>query len=255
MEAGYGSTTVSQTDTEYDSCGCSPLGKMKRVAMPHAPNASVYWTTYNYDGLGRTVSVASADGASTKTYAYSGNTVTVTDEAGKWKKYTMDAMGNVVQVEEPKPASDTVHQGNYFTYYAYDVLNHLKQVTMPRRGVTQTRTFNYGNPPGAYLLSATNPENGTVSYTYNANGMVATRTDAKNQQTQYSYDGFNRVTQIRHYGVAGGSEDACQQVNFYYDSNPYVSGYSAYAWGRLAARTYQAANCGQAGNAFTVNAI
>ncbi len=69
---------------------------------------------------------------------------------------------------------------------------------MPRRGVTQTRTFNYGNPPGAYLLSATNPENGTVTYTYNANGMVATRTDAKNQQTQYSYDGFNRVTQIRH---------------------------------------------------------
>ncbi len=95
VEAGYGSTTVSQTDTEYDSCGCSPLGKMKRASMPHAPNASVYWTTYNYDGLGRTVSVVSADGASTKTYAYSGNTVTVTDEAGKWKKYTMDAMGNV----------------------------------------------------------------------------------------------------------------------------------------------------------------
>ncbi len=251
VEAGYGSTTVSQADTEYDSCGCSPMGKMKRVSMPHAPNAAVYWTTYNYDGLGRTVSVVSADGASTKTYAYSGNTVTVTDEAGKWKKYTMDAMGNVVQVEEPKPASDTVHQGNYFTYYAYDVLNHLKQVTMPRRGVTQTRTFNYGNPPGAYLLSATNPENGTVSYTYNANGLVATRTDAKNQQTLYSYDGYNRVTQIRHAPAAGGGDYACSEVDFYYDSNPYVSGYSTYTWGRLAARTYQASNCGQAANTFT----
>ncbi len=31
--------------------------------------------------------------------------MTVTDGAGKWKKYTMDALGNVVQVEEPKPAS------------------------------------------------------------------------------------------------------------------------------------------------------
>jgi len=33
---------------------------------------------------------------------------------------------------------------------------------------TQTRTFNYatGNTIGAFLLSATNPENGTVTYTY-----------------------------------------------------------------------------------------
>ena len=77
---------------------------------------------------------------------------------------------------------------------------------MPRRGVTQTRTFNYGTPPGANLLSATNPENGTVTYTYNTNNLVATKTDAKNQQTQYVYDTNNRVTQIRHYGVAGGGE-------------------------------------------------
>jgi YD repeat-containing protein len=163
----------------------------------------------------------------------------------------MDAMGSVTQVEEPKPAADTVHVGNYFTNYTYDVLNHLKQVTMPRRGVTQTRTFNYGTPPGANLLSATNPENGTVTYTYNANNLVATKTDAKNQQTQYTYDANNRVTQIRHYPVAGGGEDTCQQVNLYYDSNPYVGGYSTYASGRLAARTFQAANCNQTANAFT----
>jgi YD repeat-containing protein len=95
LEAGHDSTTVSQTDTEYDSCGCSPIGKMKRASMAHAPAGAVYWTTYNYDGLGRTVSVVSPDGASTKTHAYLGNTVTATDEAGKWKKYTMDANANI----------------------------------------------------------------------------------------------------------------------------------------------------------------
>ena len=31
--------------------------------------------------------------------------------------------------------------------------------------MTQTRTFNYGTPPGPFLLSATNPENGAVAYT------------------------------------------------------------------------------------------
>ena len=34
-------------------------------------------------------------------------------------------------------------------------------------------------------------------------------------------------------------EDVCQEVNFSYDSNPYQSGYSAYAAGRLAAVEYQ----------------
>ena len=32
------------------------------------------------------------------TYAYSGNTVKVTDPAGKWKTYTMDSLGNLTQV-------------------------------------------------------------------------------------------------------------------------------------------------------------
>ena len=53
---------------------------------------------------------------------------------------------------------------------------------------TQTRTFNYttSNVVGALLLSATNPENGTVTYTYNANNQVATKVDAKNQKIQYT---------------------------------------------------------------------
>jgi hypothetical protein len=61
----------------------------------------------------------------------------------------------------------------------------------------------------------------------------------------------NLFTQIRHYPVAGGGEDGCQQLNLYYDANPYVGGYSTYVSGRLAARTFQAANCNQTANAFT----
>src|SRR5271166_5167383 len=67
------------------------------------------------------------------------------------------------------------------SYHArYDVLNHLIQVTMPRYNAssqittTQTRTFNYttSNQVGSLLLSATNPENGTVTYTYGANNLI-----------------------------------------------------------------------------------
>jgi YD repeat-containing protein len=83
-----GGATLSTVDTEYAACACSPLGKVKRVSQPYAPGGTVYWTTYTYDALGRTVSVALPGGTGTTTYAYQGNRTTVTDPAAKWKKYT-----------------------------------------------------------------------------------------------------------------------------------------------------------------------
>jgi len=57
VETGDTTAVQSVVDTVYDSCACSPLGKVKQVSLPHAPNATVYWTTYTYDALGRTVTV------------------------------------------------------------------------------------------------------------------------------------------------------------------------------------------------------
>jgi YD repeat-containing protein len=81
------------------------------------------------------------------------------------------------------------------TYYTYDLLNNVTQVTMPRATGTQTRTFNYNNT--AYLQSATNPENGTVTYTYTTAGNLAGKTDAKGQKVVYTYDGYNRLWQVQ----------------------------------------------------------
>ncbi len=195
VETGYSTTTVSVAETAYDSCGCSPAGKMTQTALPHAPGATPVWTTNTYDGIGRTLttSTVGTDTQTTTSYVYQGNTVTVTDATGKWKKFTMDALGELVQVNEPNPAGGS----DYVTTYAYDTLGHLTSVSMPRPSGTQTRTFNYGNPAGGQLLSATNPENGTVSYTYNSDKTLATKTDAKNQQVQYTYDTYKRVTQLK----------------------------------------------------------
>src|SRR4026208_837580 len=97
---------------------------------------------------------------------------------------------------------------------------HLTRGRMPRPSGTQTRTFNYGNPPGGQLLSATNPENGTVSFTYNSDKTLATKTDAKNPQGHYSHDSYKRVTQIRR-GTYNGAftEDTCQREDYSYDTN------------------------------------
>ncbi|MDO8941629.1 MAG: hypothetical protein Q7U75_00520, partial [Desulfobacterales bacterium] len=74
-----------------------------------------YWTTYEYDALGRTTRVVQPDNSGATTYAYTGNTVTVTDPGGKWKTMTVDGFGNLVTVVEPNPAGGA----NYTTSYAY----------------------------------------------------------------------------------------------------------------------------------------
>src|ERR1700735_1340394 len=89
---GYGTTTVSQADTVYVPCGCSPIGKMGQQSAPYT--GLEYWTTYNYDGLGRTTYVEPPDGSITP-YSYAGNTVTVTDPAGITKTFTIDVFGNL----------------------------------------------------------------------------------------------------------------------------------------------------------------
>ena len=155
-----------------------------------------------------------ADGASYTTYTYQGNFTTVVDPAGKWKQYANDAFGNLVTVLEPDPTANPVlgppasppaypvgaaPTGMLLTSYAYDQLNHLTQVAMPRSTAnglkTQLRTFVY-SPTTQWVTSATNPENGTVSYTYNGDGTLATKTDAKNNIETYTYDAYQRLTSI-----------------------------------------------------------
>jgi RHS repeat-associated protein len=112
---------------------------------------------------------------------------------------------------------------------------------MPRPTGTQTRHFAYNNT--AFLQSATNPENGTVTYTYDSLNRLSTVVDAKNQQKVFTYDSYNRVTQVQRYVKSGGAfvEDPMQRTNFYYDSNPF--GTSTYVAGRLAAVQYYGGHC------------
>ena len=217
-------------DTQYAPCGCSPLGKLSQQSQPYAPGGSDAWTVYHYDASGRTTSAVLPDG-STTTYLYQGNTVKVTDPAGKWKTLTMDAFGNLASVVEPDPSL-----GNVTTTYTYDVLNHLTQVSMPRgTSGTQTRTFNYtsSNVVGAFLLSATNPENGTVSYTYNSSNLLASKTDAKGQNFTYQYDTYNRLTSLTWANAPGGAQVL---RTYMYDTNTLDSTFSgSYTSGRLVA--------------------
>jgi YD repeat-containing protein len=102
VESGGGAGPVlSVVLTEYGPCACSPMGKVKRVSLPHAPGETPKWTTYTYDALGRTLSVSLPDGAGSTTYAYAKDAVTITDAAGKWKRYETNGLGPFVWIPVP----------------------------------------------------------------------------------------------------------------------------------------------------------
>lgn len=215
-----GGTNYSVTQQQYDG-----LGREFKTSNPFRPwqSESAVWTTSVFDGLGRVTSVTTDN--SVVTNSYNGNQVTVTDQSGKKRKSETDALGRLAHVwEDPNGA-------NYQTSYQYDVLDNLTVVT---QGV-QTRSFVYDSL--SRLTSATNPENGTVSYSYDNNGNMLTRLDARSVTTTMAYDALNRITSKSY-----NDTPQTPTVNYFYDAQSLPGGAPTfdrgYATGRLVATTY-----------------
>jgi RHS repeat-associated protein len=199
--------TYSRTD--YDAVGrtsktWNPSRCNLNVEPPPgscAGEATFGLTENRFDGMSRVMKVIPTDGTvSTNNIVttYSGNCVTVADQAGKSRKSCSDALGRLIQVFED-PAGL-----NYETDYAYDTLDNLTQVQQKGGDANsanwRTRTFVYNSL--SQLTSANNPESGTISYSYDADGNLLTKTaPAPNQTgsatvtTTFAYDGIHRLTQ------------------------------------------------------------
>jgi RHS repeat-associated protein len=224
-------TNYIAAQQQYDA-----LGRLEKVSNPFRPYLSetAVWTTSVYDALGRIVSVTTPD-SSVATTAYSGNAVTVTDQAGKLRRSITDALGRVTRVDEPNAANDlgVVSSPNQPTSYTYDVLDNLTGVT---QGV-QTRTFVYDSLKR--MTSATNPESGTVTYGYDANGNLTSRLDARSVTTTITYDAINRITS-RSYN----DTPQTPTVSYFYDAQALPSGAPSFSrgssTGRMVAVTYGA---------------
>ncbi len=95
------------------------MGRVKLSYNPYGTtNDPTYgWSDTSYDALSRVVSVTSYNGSGVSTgtvqTSYSGNQTTVTDQAGKVRRSTTDALGRLVQVvEDPNWLA-------YLTTYSY----------------------------------------------------------------------------------------------------------------------------------------
>jgi YD repeat-containing protein len=136
------------TGTQYFSGAAQP--------SPWGNNGTTTGSTSTAYG----VNTSSANGA------VLGQTMTSTDEASTTRQSTMDSLGRLAQVvEDPNGLG-------YTTTYSYDAMDNLIGVTQG----TETRTFTYDSLKR--LSRATNPESGTIAYTYDNDGNLVTKTDA-----------------------------------------------------------------------------
>jgi RHS repeat-associated protein len=180
------SPSITDNDTVYDG-----LARPYHVYNPTQCNPPTTncgestwgYASYTYDSLGRTTAVTEPDG-SPVTMSYAGNCTTVTDEAGKTRESCNDGLGRMTEVIE-NPAGL-----GYVTNYSYDALDDLLGVV---EDGSHNRAFVYDSQ--ARLTSSTNPENGQIKYTYDSDGNLQTRTDARSIVTTYTVDALNRVTQ------------------------------------------------------------
>jgi RHS repeat-associated protein len=179
-----GTATV---DTVYDA-----LSQVSSVSNPYFATTDPTYgiTRYSYDALGRSTQTTKQDG-SVSTVSYAGNCVTATDEAGKSRKSCSDALGRLTGVWEDPGGL------NYETDYQYDPLGNLVRVDQKGSAPgdsTQWRTRLFTYDSLSRLLTGQNPESGKITYSYDNDGNVATKTDARGIVTTFTYDAQHRVT-------------------------------------------------------------
>lgn len=193
--------------TSYDN-----MGRVYTASNPYYTTSDTTYgvTTYSYDAIGRKTSQVDSDGTNTQSLSYNGPTVTYTDEnQNRWQR-TTDALGRLTTVLEPNGASKLP---SMTTKYSYDALNNLVSVIQwggaSGSPGARVRSFSYDNL--SRLLSATNPETGTVGYVYDADGNVQSKTDARGVKTTYGYDALNRVLSKSSSPDASSTPSSCYQ--------------------------------------------
>ncbi len=184
-------STWIQTDTQFDD-----LGRTKQSSNPYRPGDTIEWTVNSYDSLSRVTDVTHSDNSNVHT-EYVGNVTKVTDEAGKNRDTTTDALGRLTQViEDPGGLG-------YLTSYTYDALDNL--IAVSQSG--QNRSFAYdalsrlvcaSNPESRSdptTCSVTAPTSGVDRFTYDNNGNVLTKADSRGVTATWGeYDALNRPT-------------------------------------------------------------
>lgn len=141
--------------------------------------------TFTYDGRGRKITDKLSSGASTA-YKYGNRSLVTTAKADSGDRVTTttyDAWGNVKSIIDPL---DT------YVEYIYDSNGQPASVTTNTNSGSSTTVELTYNAAG-YRTKMVDPDAGTMTYKYAADGTILSQTDARGVTTNYSYDNLGRL--------------------------------------------------------------
>ena len=209
----------------YQKYAYDTVGRSSQVSNVTAVNGSYLpidddaalgfqYTGSTFDVFDRPLVVALPD-ANTMNYSYTGcgcagsATTTITDQRGKKRKQTYDPYGRLAEACE-LDAGSAVYSKAVYNYDTRDLLQDIKHYN----GGTayQQRSFVYDGY--ARVLNQTTPEEGLVSYTYDADDLVSAVTNQKavGNTTTFAYNNRHQVT-----GVSYNDANATPTVSHAYD--------------------------------------
>jgi len=163
---------------EYDESG-----NLSKIKYPDYPLNGEITLTHNY--YGAITCLTDTRGKAYKfEYGTTGNLTTVTNPINNEDSYTYDSIGRAVSHTDPN--------GNTLAY-VYDNLNRITSVTYPGPSV---KSFTYN----CCRLGSVSYQNTTASFTYGANGRVASYTDVYGKTISYAYDKNGNLTTLTYPG-------------------------------------------------------
>lgn len=170
---------------ELDACGRTTF-----ASLPFTAGGGGVGVVTTYDALGRPLTETL--GSAVTSYSYTGASVVVTTPENRQTTYEYKAFGS----PHERVLSVVRDADNKLTSYGYDVFGNLTRVNGPNAtggaGTLPERTWVYD--ARNRLISETQPETGTTTYTHDNAGNVKTVLNASSDTTTLTYDGNNRLT-------------------------------------------------------------
>jgi RHS repeat-associated protein len=253
---------TTYTKTSYDNHGrvYQQWNPSRCIPSSTPCGSETTWgiTTLGYDSLDRKQTQTNPDGSALG-WSYSGNSVNSSDEASNHTIRTTDALGRLSNVTEASGAT---------TFYYFDAGGNLRRVSqpgVPSEVARPDRMFAYDSM--GRLQASSNPETSTSGiscsgvagsswgncYTYDANGNLLTKTDARGVTTSYVYDALNRLCNKNY------SDGVTPNEVYWYDYAPAWMADLQNVLGRLAnsANVYGGSTTGQPATAaaFSYNTV